>query len=317
MSIKKQLLDKMSLPVIAAPMFIVSGDDLVIACCKEGILGTFPVLSARTSEVLDQMLTRIRRELDEYQAEHPEKKVAPFGANLILHSSNPRAQADIDLVIKHQVPFVVASVGNPADVVGPIHEYGGIIFADVATVKHAKSAIAAGVDGLILLTGGTGGHTGWLNPFAFVREVRDFYDGPIVLAGSISHGASIKAAEVLGADFVYMGSRFLAANESDAVPDYKQMLVDCGADDIVTSDAVTGLVANFLRPSLAANGFKFKRDGSLLVEEKEEFDLKNIAGGAKAWKDVWCCGQGINSTKSVISVKEIVADLQQQYDAAG
>ena len=318
MPIKEQLLAQMSLPVIAAPMFIVSGEALVIASCKEGILGTFPALSARTSQALDDMLTHIRTELATYKAAHPSKPVAPFGTNLILHSSNPRAEEDLQRVIEHQVPVVIASVGNPAPLVEPIHAYGGIVFADVSTVKHARYAADAGVDGLILLCAGCGGHTGWLNPFAFVREVREFWDGPLVLAGSIGHGASVRAAEVLGADFVYMGSRLLASDESNAALEYKAMVVDCQGDDIVTTDKITGMRANFMRPSLEKAGHQVDKFNNLLDTHKREFDLKHIAGDQKAkpWKDIWCCGHGANESHATESVHHIVTTLKAQYEEA-
>ena len=318
MDIKQQLLANMSLPVIAAPMFIVSGESLVKSCCKEGILGTFPALSARSSEKLDEMLTNIKNGLAAFKRENPDKPVAPFGTNLILHPSNPRAEEDIKLVIKHKVPVVIASVGNPEPVVAPVHNYGGIVFADVSTVKHARYAVKAGVDGLILLTAGCGGHTGWLNPFAFVREVREFWDGPLVLAGSIGHGASIRAAEVLGADFVYMGSRFLASDESDAADGYKNMVVDCEGDQIVTTDKITGMRANFMLPSLEDAGHKVDKFNNLLDTEKREFDLKHIAGDqeSKPWKDIWCCGHAVNESKQVEDIAVIVQTLKQQYAEA-
>ncbi|MDP6406642.1 MAG: nitronate monooxygenase [Alphaproteobacteria bacterium] len=292
----------MRLPVIAAPMFLVSGPELVIACCKAGVIGSFPTVNARTPEDLDAWLTRIDGEL----AAAP--NAAPPAANLVVHRTNPRRDDDLAIVVEHKIPLVIASVGSPAAVVEPIHAYGGLVLADVASLKHARQAIEVGVDGLILLCAGAGGNTGWLNPFAFVPEVREFYDGPLVVAGCIGDGRAIRAIETIGADFAYIGTRFIAASESQASAENRQMLVESSADDIQLTDAVTGIDANFLRPSLEASGYTKSHDG-------EGFNVIKETTAMKAWKDVWSAGQGVGFTKSVAPVADIVAELESGYRA--
>ncbi len=295
--------ESMRLPVIAAPMFLVSGPELVIACCKAGVIGSFPTVNARTPEDLEAWLTRIDAEL----AEAPGS--APPAANLVVHRTNPRRDDDLAIVVAHQVPLVIASVGSPAAVVEPIHDYGGLVLADVASLKHARQAIEVGVDGLILLCAGAGGNTGWLNPFAFVPEVREFYDGPLVVAGCIGDGRAIRAIETIGADFAYIGTRFIAASESQASDENRQMLIESGADDIELTDAVTGIDANFMRRSLELSGYSKSHDG-------EGFDVVKETSAMKAWKDVWSAGQGVGRTKGVATAAEIVAELESGYCSA-
>ena len=296
-----KLRTKLRLPVLVGPMFLVSGPDLVIACSQAGVAGSFPTLNARTTAILDQWLARITTEL--------KPGAAPYAANLIVHPTNMRLAEDVDLVAKHRVPLVIASVGNPGRVVAAVKGYGGLIFSDVASLKHARRAAETGVDGLILLCGGSGGNTGWLNPFAFVTAVRKFFAGPLVLAGAISNGRLIHVAEELGADFVYAGTPFIAATESMAADDYRQMLIESNADDIQLTAEVTGIPANMLRKSLERSGFKpeAKNDGFNLLKEIETL---------KVWRDIWSAGQGVGDVERVEPAAGVVGRMSQQYDAA-
>lgn len=298
-----RLRERLSLPVIAGPMFLVSGPDLVTACSRAGVIGSFPTLNARTLDVLDEWLGRMT-------AECGAPGCAPFAANLIVHPSNPRFAEDLDLVVKHRVQVVIASVGSPAPAIAKVKEYGGLVLADVASLKHARRAAEAGVDGLILLCAGAGGNTGWLSPFAFLTAVREFFDGPVVLAGAISRGQLIHVAEELGADLAYMGTSFIATRESMASDDYRDMLVQSGADDILLTAEVTGIPANMLRLSLERMGFKpgAKHEGGFsLMKELETF---------KAWRDIWSAGHGVGDVRAVETVAELVARLRVEYDAA-
>lgn len=300
-AIATRLRGKLALPVLAGPMFLVSGPELVIACCKAGIVGSFPTLNARTPEILDEWLTRIGAELDD--------GAAPNAANLIVHHTNNRLPQDLDLVIKHKCPLVIASVGNPGRVIDEVKGYGGLVFCDVASVKHARRAAESGVDGLILLCAGSGGHTGWLNPFAFVTEVRKFFAGPLVLAGAISNGRMIHVAEELGADFAYVGTPFVAATESMADDDYRQMLVDSSADDIELTAEITGLSANFLRESIQRSGFKSEAS-------EGAFDPMKGTDTLRAWRDIWSAGQGVGDIEQAEPVSGIVDRLVKGYSAA-
>ena len=293
MSLPAVLQGNLSLPVICSPLFIISNPDLVIAQCKAGVVGSFPALNARPAEVLDEWLQRITSELAEYQAANPEAKVAPFAVNQIVHSSNDRLQHDVELCVKYKVPIIITSLRAPNEVVGPIHSYGGLVFHDVINVKHAKKAIEAGVDGLILVCAGAGGHAGQLSPFALVSEIRAFYDGPIILSGSIAKGEQILAAQAMGADLAYMGTRFIATHEANADPAYKQMLVDTTADDIVYSNLFTGVHGNYLKPSIVNAGMD-PND----LPEGDKSTMKFGSGGSsksKAWRDIWGAGQGVGS----------------------
>jgi nitronate monooxygenase len=306
---------RLALPVIGAPMFIASGPELVIAQCQAGVPGVFPSLNARSPEILEEWLTRIQRAVEARRTAHPDLPVAPFGVNLIVHSTNPRLAEDLALVVKHRVPFVVTSVGKPTEAVTAVHSYGGLVFHDVTTVKYAHKAIEAGVDGLILVCAGAGGHAGTLSPFAFVAEVREFWSGPLALAGAISNGCAIRAVEVLGADFAYLGTRFLATQEADASEAHKRMIVEHHAADILYTSAFSGVPGNYLLPSLVARGI----DPESLTEAGGKPTLtmfKPQADKPKAWKDIWSAGQGIGAIHEVASVAATVAALKREYQAA-
>jgi len=307
MSIPAAFLGRMRLPAIAAPMFLVSGPDLVIGTCQAGVAGTFPALNARTPEQLDEWLDRINAELA--GAAVP---AAPYGVNLILHASNPRVAPDLELLVKHKVPFVITSLGHPGPVVEAVKSYGGLVFSDVVHAYHARKAAAAGVDGIIAVAAGAGGHAGTQSPFSLVREIREFWDGTLILGGAISDGASVRAAEVMGADFAYMGTRFIATREAMADAAYKQMLVDCGAADIVYTDAISGTNANFLWPSLEKGGYS-REQLSLNVGKGK---LKAITDEAKAWRDFWSAGHGVATIHDAPPVAELVARLGEEYDTA-
>lgn len=291
---------KLEVPVLAGPMFLISGPDLVIACSRAGVVGSFPTLNARTPAILDEWLARMAAET---------AGAAPFAANLIVHHTNTRVEEDLEVVANHRVPLVISSVGNPSGVVAKVHAYGGLVLADVASLKHARRAAEAGVDGLILLCAGAGGNTGWLSPFAFVGAVREFFDGPVVLAGALSRGRYIHAAEQIGADLAYVGTSFIATRESLASDQYRRMLVASSADDVILTDAVTGIPANMLRPSLERAGFKsgHKPEGFNLLKEIEVL---------KAWRDIWSAGHGVGDVTDVESVGDLVGRLKRDYELA-
>lgn len=294
---------RLAVPAIAAPMFLVSGPDLVINACKAGIAASFPSLNARPAAQLDEWLTRMNEELGPQDA--------PFGINLILHHSNARLEEDVALVVKHRVPFVITSLGSPAKLVEIVHSYGGLVFSDVIHAYHARKAMEAGVDGIIAVSAGAGGHAGTQNPLALLREIRQFWDGVLILGGAISDGASIRAAEIAGADFAYMGTRLIATQESMAQQAYKDMLVTAGPQDIVYTDAVSGTNANFIRQSLEKAGFTKE---SLAAGGKPNHDY----GGdeAKAWRDVWSAGHGVANINDVLPVAELAERLAHEYRAA-
>lgn len=308
----------LALPLIGSPMFICSYPELVLAQCKAGIVGTFPSLNARPLETLDQWLTDMRAELDGFQAANPNKRVAPFGVNLIVHKSNSRLEADLELVVKHKVPFIITSVGPPTAICDAVHSYGGAVFHDVTNIKHAKKAISCGVDGLILVAAGAGGHAGTASPFALVAEVREFYDGPIVLSGAMSHGYQLKAAQLMGADLGYMGTRFIATQEANAAAKYKDMIVGDTLKDIVYTQAFSGIPGNYLRSSVIEQGFDPDDTMSIPGARKEAaMDLSSDdRNRAKAWKDIWSAGQGIGTIHEVPSVQEVVDRLVAEYNAA-
>ncbi|MAB24432.1 nitronate monooxygenase [Pseudomonas neustonica] len=314
MSLPSVLQNSLTLPVICSPLFIISNPDLVIAQCKAGVVGSFPALNARPAEELDVWLERITRELAEYKAQNPDAVVAPFAVNQIVHSSNDRLQHDVEMCVKYKVPIIITSLRAPNDVVEPIHSYGGLVFHDVINVKHAKKAIEAGVDGLILVCAGAGGHAGQLSPFALVSEIREFYDGPIILSGSISKGEQILAAQAMGADLAYMGTRFIATHEANADQAYKQMLVDTSADDIVYSNLFTGVHGNYLKPSIQNAGMDPNN-----LPEGDKSTMKFGSGGSsktKAWRDIWGAGQGVGSIGAITSTAEAVSKLEQEYASA-
>jgi nitronate monooxygenase len=297
-------------------MFLVSGTALVSAACRAGIVGAFPTANCRSAEQLDQWLREIGD--DAKRAEDATgRAVAPFCPNLIVHRSNPRVPADLAVLLKHRPELVITSVGSPAPVLQPLHDAGARVLADVATLQHAEKAVAAGVDGLVLLTAGAGGQTGWLNPFAFVRAVRRFFDGPLVLAGGVTDGAALRAAEVLGCDLAYMGTLFIATAESLAPPAYKAMLVDANADDIVLTSAFTGLPTNLLRPSIVAAGL----DPDALpargaIDIAQDISVEAHERRPKRWKEVWTAGHSVSGVVDVPTVAELVARVRAGYEAA-
>lgn len=311
MALPKLLQDNLALPVIASPMFIVSGPELVIAECKSGIVGSFPALNARPKELLDEWLTRIVAELAAERAAHPDSKVAPFAVNQIIHHSNDRLDHDLDLCVKHRVPLVITSLRAPGDVVQRIHDYGGLVFHDVINVRHARKALEAGVDGLILVCAGAGGHAGMLSPFALVSEVRSFYSGTIVLAGAIAKGQHILAAQAMGADLAYMGTRFIATREANASDAYKDMIVASSADDVIYTPYFTGVHGNYLKPSIVAQGLD---PDNLPPRDKTSMNFGSTR--TKAWRDVWGAGQGVGSMSDVPPVAELVARLAREYAVA-
>jgi len=295
---------RLRLPAIAAPMFLVSGPELVLAACKAGIVGSFPANNARTIEVLDQWLGEITAATADL--------AAPWAINIMVHRTYERTGEEMELVLKHKPPIVITALGSPKELVDAIHSYGGLVFADVNSLSYAKKAAAAGVDGLVLISAGAGGHTGALSAFAFVPAVREFFDGAIVLGGAIGSGSAIRAAEILGADYAYLGTRLIASEESMAHPDYKSMLVEASADEIILSASLTGVPANWLKASLVAAGFDPAKMGA-----KADIDLGRPENNdAKRWKDVWSAGQGVGAVRAIEQVGAIVDELVDQYEAA-
>ena len=317
MDVVNFLKDKTRLPVIGAPLFTVSYPELVIAQCKEGIVGSFPALNARPVEKLDEWITSMKQELAEYKETNPDEIVAPFAVNQICHHSNNRLEADMDICVKHEVPIIITSLRAPKSVVDAVHSYDGAVMHDVINIRHAKKAVDEGADGLILVCAGAGGHAGTLSPFALVREVREFFDGPIALSGSISHGASVLSAQAIGADFAYIGTRFIATKEANATQGYKDMIVDSSANDIMYSSTFTGVNGNYLRPSVENAGLD---PDNLPYADKNDMNF-GTSGGAgdnqkKAWKDIWGSGQGIGTLHDVPTVRESVDLMIKEYQQA-
>ena len=314
MSIPKCMQGRLSVPVVGAPLFIISNPDLVIAQCKAGVVGSFPALNARPAEELDKWLTRIKAELAEYDAANPDNLSAPFAVNQIVHSSNDRLMHDVELCVKHEVPVVITSLGARPEVFEAIHSYGGICLHDVINNRFAKKAIEKGADGLICVAAGAGGHAGTLSPMAFIQEVREWFDGPVLLSGAISTGDGVLAAQAMGADLAYLGSAFIATEEANAAEGYKKGIVENASNDIVYTNLFTGVHGNYLRPSIEAAG--------LDPDNLPESDPSNMNFGSsgsskqKAWKDIWGSGQGINAVKAVLPAGELVARLRTEYDAA-
>ena len=306
MAIPVSLNKNLTLPVLCAPMFIVSNPDLVITQCKSGVIGSFPALNARPKEALDEWLIRIKTEL----AADP--KAAPFAVNQIIHPSNERLEHDMALCIQHEVPLIITSLSAPTAIVPPVHAYGGKVFHDVISVRHAEKALEAGVDGLILVCAGAGGHAGMLSPFALVGEIRKFYDGPIILSGAITNGAAILSAQAMGADLAYIGTRFIATREANAGEAYKQAIVDSAAADVVYTPYFTGVHGNYLKKSILAAGL----DPANLPEKDKTSMNFGGATAAKAWKDIWGAGQGVGMIDDVLPTAELVARLKQEYRAA-
>lgn len=315
MPLPSSLADSLSLPLVAAPMFLISGPELALACCKEGIVGSFPALNQRTSEGFEQWLLQMHRELDEFRAANPGATVAPWAVNLIVHRSNPRWQPDLELCVKHKVPIVITSLGAASQVVDAVHSYGGVVFHDVTNQKHARKAAEAGVDGIIAVAAGAGGHAGTINPFVLVHEIRDVFDGTILLAGGLSHGEDILAAQALGADLAYVGTRFINTRESQAEDAYRNMIIEAVSGDIIHTPAVSGVPANFMRQSLEAAGYDMARlhqAGDINYGEK----LKPVDDEAKAWKTVWSAGQGVSQIHDVPDVSGLVDRLKREYREA-
>ncbi len=314
MTVPACLKGKLRIPVIGAPLFIVSGPELVIAQCKAGIVGSFPALNARPAEMLEEWIIRIKMELLEYQRENPDAVVAPFAVNQICHGSNDRLQHDVDVCVKHEVPIVITSLRAPTEVIEKIHSYGGIILHDVINMRHARKAISEGADGIITVCAGAGGHAGTLSPFALVPELRAEFDGPIALSGSISSGGSVLAAQAMGADFAYCGTRFIATREANADPGYKQMIVDSAADEVVYTNLFTGVHGNYLSRSVVGAGLD-PND----LPESDPSKMNFGSGGnqkSKAWRDIWGAGQGVGTIEDAPSVREVVDRMVAEYDAA-
>ncbi|MFB9267723.1 NAD(P)H-dependent flavin oxidoreductase [Bradyrhizobium erythrophlei] len=308
--------DRLRLPLIAAPMFLVSGVELVVTACRNGVIGSFPTVNCRETEQLDAWLGEIEHRLRAH-ADANGSAAAPVCPNLIVHRSNTRLAQDLAVIVKHRPEIVITSVGSPAPVLAPLHDAGALVFADVASIRHAERAVAAGADGLVLLTAGAGGQTGWLNPFVFVRAVRGFFDGPIVLAGGISDGHALRAAEALGCDLAYMGTKFIATRESMADARYKQMLVEASADDILLTTAFTGLQTNMLRPSIAAAGLdpdNLPARGA--IDIGKDIDIGARESRPKRWRDIWSGGHSTSGVTGVLSVDELVARTLAEYEAA-
>lgn len=308
------VLKRLSLPVIGSPLFIISNPDLVIAQCKAGIVGSFPALNARPAAQLEEWLIRITTELAAWDAAHPESPSAPFAVNQIVHKSNDRLMHDLELCVKYKVPIVITSLGAREDVNAAVHSYGGIVLHDIINDKFAKKAIEKGADGLIAVAAGAGGHAGTTSPFALVQEIRKWFKGPLALSGSIATGDAVLAAQAMGADFGYIGSAFIATDEARASPGYKQAIVDCNSSDILYSATFTGVHGNYLIPSIVAAGLD---PNNLPVSDPSKMDFGS--GGntdAKAWKDIWGCGQGIGAVDAVVPAAELVARLRREYVAA-
>jgi len=309
-----QQLQNLRIPVIGSPLFIISNPDLVIAQCKAGIVGSFPALNARPGPVLEEWLIRITTELDAYNKENPDNPAAPFAVNQIVHKSNDRLMHDVEMCVKYKVPIVITSLGARVEVNDAIHSYGGIVLHDIINNFFAKKAIQKGADGLIAVATGAGGHAGTTSPFALVQEIREWFDGPIALSGSIATGGAVLAAKAMGADFGYIGSAFIATKEANAEERYKQCIVDHGADDIVYTNLFTGVHGNYLKPSIEAAGMDPNN-----LPESDPSKMSFGSGGSdksKAWKDIWGCGQGIGAVKKILPAADLVAKLEREYEAA-
>ncbi len=317
MDVVNFLKERTRIPVIGAPLFTVSYPELVLAQCKAGIVGSFPALNARPEEKLGEWISEMKEELTNYQLENPEAIVSPFAVNQICHHSNDRLEHDMEVCVEHEVPIIITSLRAPKFVVDAVHSYDGAVLHDVINIRHAKKAIDEGADGLILVCAGAGGHAGTLSPFALVREVREFFDGPIALSGSISHGFSVLSAQAMGGDFAYVGTRFIATKEANASQGYKDMIVDSSANDIMYSSTFTGVNGNYLRPSIENAGLD---PDNLPYADKDDMNFGSSGAGGdnqkKAWKDIWGSGQGIGTLHKVPTVMESVEIMIEEYDLA-
>ena len=304
----------LKIPAVAAPMFLISGPKMVIECCKNGIVGTFPALNQRTTEGFEEWVIQIKNEIKEFENETG-KKAAPFGVNLIVHNTNPRLKADLMICIKHKVPIIITSLGAVSQVVGAVHSYGGLVYHDIIKKRHAEKAAEAGVDGMIVVSAGAGGHGGTLNPMSLISEVRSFFKKTILLSGCISTGKDIASAMQMGADLAYMGTRFINTKESLADEEYKKMIIDSTANDIIYTAAVSGVNANFLRPSLEAMGITQEMwSDSKKIDFGEELDAAQAE--AKAWKTIWSAGQGVTDIKDCPSVNNLIKSLKEEFISA-
>jgi len=307
------LKEKLRLPVVASPLFIISHPALTLAQCKAGVVGAFPALNARPESQLDEWLAMMTEDLAAHDAAHPDQPAAPFAVNQIVHTSNKRLEHDLMMCVKYKVPIVISSLGAVPEVNAAVHSYGGIVLHDVINNRHANSAIRKGADGLIAVATGAGGHAGTLSPFALVQEIREWFDGPLLLAGAIGTGGGILAAQAMGADMAYVGTPFIATEEARASDDYKQMIAGSQATDIVYSNYFTGIHGNYLKGSILAAGMD---PDNLPVADPSKMDFETATSGAKAWKDIWGAGQGVGSVKEVVPVAELVDRLKREYDDA-
>jgi nitronate monooxygenase len=312
MSLPHDLAARLRIPVLAAPMFVVSGPELVIEQCKAGVIGSFPALNARPQEELDKWLTRIETELAQYARDNPAKKVAPFAVNLIVNKANKRLEQDTEVVLAHKVPIVITSLSAPTAIAPLVHAYGGMVFHDVIKVRHAEKALEAGVDGLIAVCGGAGGHAGTLNPFALVNELRRMHQGPLVLSGAITNGSAILAAEAMGCDLAYLGTRFIATRESLAVDRYKQMIVESNSGDVVYTPLFSGVHGSYLAGSIRNAGL----DPYNLPVEDAPGQYRNREERPKTWKEIWGAGQGVGNIDDIPRVAELVDRLEREYREA-
>lgn len=312
----RPIFNNLRLPVICSPMFIISTPELVIAQCKAGVIGSFPALNAREAKgeppLLDIWLRQITEELDAYNQANPDTPAAPFAINQIVHRSNDRIERDVEIAAKWKVPLWITSMGARADVNEAAHSVGAMVLHDVTSNRFARKAIDKGADGLIAVCAGAGGHAGGISPFALVQEIRSWFDGPLAVSGAIATGDAVLATQAMGADLAYIGSAFIATQEANAVNDFKQMIVDCGADDVVLTDHFSGVKANYLKPSITRQGL----DPDNLPEGKNSMNLSSTAEAPKVWRDIWGSGQGIGAVKSVASTGELVTRLAQEYETA-
>ena len=311
---KPSFFSDLSLPVFAAPLFLISGPELVIACCKSGVVGTFPALNHRSTEGFEQWVVQIKEELETFEKETG-KKAAPFGVNLIVHPTNMRVQADLAVCVKHKVPIIITSLGAVPELVDAVHSYGGLVYHDVIKKRHAEKASEAGVDGLILVAAGAGGHAGTLHPIPLINEIRSFFNKTILLSGCLSSGKDVASALQMGADFAYMGTRFINVSESNATEDYRQMIIDSSAEDIVYTAAVSGVHGSFLRPSLEAMGIT---EDQWKKSKKVDFgnELDAAKAEAQAWKTIWSAGQGVTSIKDVQTTEALVSQLKKEFKSS-
>jgi nitronate monooxygenase len=313
MSLPPILRERLRLPAVASPLFIISNPDLVIAQCKAGVVGSFPALNARPAEMLEQWLQRIIAELAEHDRTHPDEPAAPFAVNQIVHKSNDRLEHDLELCVKYKVPIVITSLGARTDVNDAVHSYGGIVLHDIINDRFARKAIEKGADGLIAVAAGAGGHAGMQSPIALIQEIREWFDGPLLLSGAIATGRGVLAAQAMGADLAYIGSAFIATREANAAEAYKQMIVESGAQDIIYTNLFTGVHGNYLKPSVVGAGLDPE---NLPQSDASKMNFGSNREKPKAWKEIWGCGQGIGAVKSVVGAGELVARLRGEYQQA-